>query len=182
MQGLPSHPEVLEILRTEDDGYAFGNVWHSDGSNYAIPPKATMLYALELPPVGGDTMFANMYAAYESLSPGMKALLGKLRAHNAGERKLSFSSQVRSMTAKDSGDVQVSTVHPVVRTHPDTGRKSLSVGHRVSNFEGMTNDESLPLIEFLRRHAIRPEFTCRFQWAGRFAGDLGQSVHPALRS
>lgn len=164
MKGLPSHPEILEILKTEEDGYAFGNVWHTDGSNYAIPPKATMLYAMELPPAGGDTMFANMYQAYETLSPGMQALLRELKALNAGETKLAFTSQIKSMAAKESGDKQVNTVHPVVRTHPDTGRKAFYLGHRAAHFEDMTEAESAPLIAFLRAHAVRPEFTCRFRW------------------
>lgn len=163
VKGLPSHPQILELLRTEEDGYAFGNVWHSDGTNYAIPPKATMLYALELPPAGGDTMFTNMFTAYETLSPGMKALLAPLKAHNAGEQKLAFSSKI-SMAQKDPGEFQVNTIHPVVRTHPDTGRKALYLSHRVERFDGMTKEESAPLIAFLRKHAIRPEFTCRFAW------------------
>lgn len=164
MKGLPAHPEILEILKTEDDGYAFGNVWHTDGSNYAVPPKATMLYAVELPPSGGDTMFANMYDAYETLSPALQALLGDLKALNAGEKKLAFTSEIKSMTPKESGDMQVSAVHPVVRTHPDTGRKALFLGHRVAHFAGMTAAESAPLVTYLRNHAIRPEFTCRLRW------------------
>lgn len=164
MKGLPSHPEILEILKTEKDGYAFGNVWHTDGSNYAIPPKATMLYAVELPPAGGDTMFANMYDAYETLSPGMQALIGGLKALNAGEKKLAFTDKITSMSAKDSGNMQVNTVHPVVRTHPDTGRKALYLGHRVAHVDGMSEAESAPLVAYLRNHAVRPEFTCRFRW------------------
>jgi alpha-ketoglutarate-dependent taurine dioxygenase len=164
MKGLPTHPEILEILKTENDGYAFGNVWHTDGSNYAVPPKATMLYAMELPQAGGDTMFANMYDAYETLSPALQALLGKLKALNAGEGKLASTSEIGSMTSKDAGDMQVNAVHPVVRTHPDTGRKALFLGHRATHFDGMTPAESGPLIAYLRNHSIRPEFTCRFRW------------------
>ena len=163
-KGLPSHPEILEVLRTEKDAVAFGNVWHYDGSNYPAPPKATMLYALELPPAGGDTMFANMYDAYESLSPGMKSLLETLKGLNVGQRELSFFSDLSGMTKKDPGDMVVSTLHPVVRIHPDSDRKSLFVGHRMEHFEGMTPEESAPLTAFLRSHAIRPEFTCRFSW------------------
>jgi taurine dioxygenase len=164
IKGLPTHPEILEILKTENDGYAFGNVWHTDGSNYAVPPKATMLHAIELPPSGGDTMFANMYDAYETLSPALQALLGDLKALNAGEKKLAFTSEIKSMTPKESGDMQVNAVHPVVRTHPDTGRKALFLGHRVAHFAGMTAAESAALVAYLRNHAIRPEFTCRLRW------------------
>jgi taurine dioxygenase len=163
-RGLPSHPEILEVLRTEKDPVAFGNVWHFDGSNYAAPPKATMLYALELPPAGGDTMFANMYDAFDTLSPGMKSLLQTLKGLNVGQRELSFLSDLSGMEKKDPGDMVVSTLHPVVRTHPDSGRKSLFVGHRMEHFDGMTPQESAPLIACLRNHAVRPEFTCRFSW------------------
>ena len=169
-KGLASHPEVLELLRAETDPVAFGNVWHFDGSNYKIPPKATMLYAIELPPAGGDTMFANMYDAYASLSPGMKSLLEPLKGLNVGQRELSFFSGLSKMDQKDPGDMVVTTAHPVVRTHPDSGRKSLFVGHRMESFDGMTPQESAPLIAFLRNHAIRPEFTCRFPWQ---VGSLG---------
>ena len=169
-KGLDTHPEVLEVLRAETDPVAFGNVWHFDGSNYKIPPKATMLYALELPPAGGDTMFANMYAAYETLSDGMKQLLAPLRGMNVGQRELAFFSGLSEMKQKDPGEMVVTTAHPVVRTHPDSGRKSLFVGHRLENFEGMTPEEAVPLVAFLRTHAVRPEFTCRFSWK---PGSLG---------
>lgn len=169
-KGLATHPEILEVLRAETDPIAFGNVWHFDGSNYKIPPKATMLYALELPPVGGDTMFANMYDAYETLSDGMKTLLAPLRGLNVGQRELAFFAGLSEMEQKDPGDMVVTTAHPVVRTHPDSRRKSLFVGHRLEGFESMTPEESAPLIAFLRKHAIRPEFTCRFSWK---PGSLG---------
>ena len=164
MKGLASHPEILEILKTETDGYAFGNVWHSDGSNYAIPPKATMLYAMELPPAGGDTLVANMYAAYEALSDGMKALLAELRGLNVGDQPLAFASKISGMEQQDHKGEQVTSLHPVIRTHPVTGRKSLFVGHRTERFENWTAEESRPLIDFLRAHAVRPEFTCRLDW------------------
>jgi len=169
-EGLPSHPEILEVVRTEQDAIAFGNLWHIDGSNYAIPPKATMLYALEVPPAGGDTMFASMYAAYDALSSGMKAVADTLKGLNVGERQLAFFSGIKSMTQKDPGDMVVSTLHPVARTHPDTGRKSLFVGHRIEKFDGFTPAESAPLIACLRSHALRPEFTCRLGWR---VGSLG---------
>ena len=163
-KGLESHPEILEILRNEQDEVAFGNLWHIDGSNYTIPPKATMLYALEVPPAGGDTMFANMYAAYETLSPGMKAFVDPLKALNVGQRELAFFSGIKSMEQKDPGEMVVSTLHPVARTHPDTGRKSLYVGHRIERFEEFSAEETAPLVAQLRSHALRPEFTCRLRW------------------
>ena len=164
MKGLDSHPEVLEILKTEKDTYAFGNVWHTDSSFTPVPPKATMLYALELPPAGGDTMFANMYAAYDTLSDGMKALLATLRVYNVGHQPLGRFKEVSGMAQKDPGDTQVTAVHPAVRTHPDTGRKALFVSGHTIQFDGLTRDESTPLLGFLKSHAIRPEFTCRHRW------------------
>lgn len=164
MKGLESHPEILEIVKTETDTYAFGNVWHSDGSFSAIPPKATMLYAMELPPAGGDTAFANMYQAYETLSDGMKQLLSTLKVYNVGDKPLDKFSGVSQMSRQDPGDTQVRSVHPAVRTHPDTGRKGLFVGGHTINFDGMTREESEPLITYLRNHAVRPEFTCRLRW------------------
>lgn len=164
MKGLPTHPEILEILKTEKDTYAFGNIWHTDSSFLAIPPKVTMLYSLEVPPVGGDTAFTNMYMAYETLTDGMKALIGGLKAMNVGDQPVARFTELSNMQAADPGKVQVKTIHPVVRTHPDTGRKALYVGGHTIHLEGMTKEESAPLLNYLKQHAITPEFTCRFRW------------------
>lgn len=164
MEGLPSHPEILEILKTETDTYAFGNGWHSDGIFSEIPPKATMLYALEIPQAGGDTIFSNLYAAYDTLSDGMKALLNDKKALNIGETKVSRYTELSKMQRREPVNEQVDTVHPLVRTHPDTGRKSLYISSHTSELDGMTAEESAPLIDYLRGHAIRPEFTCRLRW------------------
>lgn len=169
MKGLPTHPEILEILKTETDTYAFGNAWHSDQSYTAVPAKATMLYAVEVPPVGGDTQFANMYLAYESLSDGMKAMLANLKGLNVGGQTAANWDTLSAMERKDPGKVQVRSVHPIVRTHPDTRRKSLYIGSHTVVFDGMTTEESRPLLNFLKAHAVRPEFTCRFRW---FPGSL----------
>lgn len=164
MKGLPTHPEILEILKTEKDTYAFGNIWHTDSSFLAIPPKVTMLYSLEVPPVGGDTAFTNMYMAYETLSDGMKSLIGGLKGMNVGDQPVARFTELSNMKAADPGKVQVKTIHPVVRTHPDTGRKALYVGGHTIHLEGMTKEESAPLLTYLKQHAITPEFTCRFRW------------------
>jgi taurine dioxygenase len=164
MKGLPTHPEILEILKTEKDTYAFGNIWHTDSSFLAIPPKVTMLYGLEIPPAGGDTAFTNLYMAYETLSDGLKAMLNGLKAMNVGDQPLARFSEIADMKAKDPGKVQVKTLHPVVRTHPDTGRKALYVGGHTVYFEDMTKEESAPLLNYLKNHATKPEFTCRFRW------------------
>jgi len=164
MKGLPTHPEILEILKTEKDTYAFGNVWHTDSSFLSIPPKVTMLHALELPPAGGDTMFADLYSAYDTLSDGMKEMLGPLKALNVGDQPVARFTEIANMSSKDPGKVQVKTVHPIVRTHPDTGRKALYLGGHSVEIDGMTREESTPLLNFLKQHATRPEFTCRFRW------------------
>jgi len=164
MKGLPTHPEILEILKTETDTYAFGNAWHSDQSYTAVPAKATMLYGVELPTAGGDTQFASMYWAYETLSDGLKAMLANLKGVNVGAQPATNWDKLSGMERKDPGKVQVHSVHPIVRTHPDTGRKSLYVGSHTLHFEGMTKEESTPLLNFLKTHATRPEFTCRFRW------------------
>ena len=164
LKGLPTHPEILEILKTETDTYAFGNVWHTDSSFLSIPPKVTMLHALELPPAGGDTMFADLYSAYDTLSDGMKEMLGPLKVLNVGDQPVARFSELAKMASKDPGKVQVKTVHPMVRTHPDTGRKALYLGGHSVEIDGMTRDESAPLLNFLKQHATRPEFTCRFRW------------------
>jgi taurine dioxygenase len=126
-----------------------------------------MLLALEVPPVGGDTLFANMYLAYEALSDGMKRLLDGLVAVSSSAK--ADVSRTREDRIKDSAGEHAREVfeaaHPVVRTHPETGRKALyvNIAHTV-RFDGMTEAESAGLLEFLHQHQVRPEFTCRFSW------------------
>lgn len=164
MKGLPDHPEILEILKTENDTYTFGNNWHTDSSFLAIPPKLTMLHAHELPRAGGDTAFSNLYAAYDTLSDGMKSTLSGLKSMNVGDQPLARFSELANMESQDPGKVQVRTVHPVVRTHPETRRKAIFVGGHTIHFDGMTREESAPFLNFLKQHASRPEFSCRFRW------------------
>jgi len=164
MKGLESHPEILQIVKSETDTYAFGNVWHTDTSFVPVPPKATMLHAIDVPAAGGDTLFANQYQAYDTLSDGMKRLLAPLRALYVGDRPVYRFAEVKGMQQRDPGNEQVHTYHPIVRTHPDSGRKALYLGHHAVEIENMTRAESAPLIDFLNAHATRPEFTCRFRW------------------
>jgi len=144
----------------------FGGIWHSDTVYLDRPPMATMLVAREVPPYGGDTLFANMYAAYEALSPGMQRLLDGVRAVHSSA--LADVSKTREDRIRDRGagdDHEYVAEHPVVRTHPETGRKALyvNVAHTV-RFADMTEDESRPLLRYLFEHSVRPEFTCRFRW------------------
>lgn len=167
-KGLDDFPEITPILKKEGDQFNFGGVWHSDTVYQDTPPMGTMLYAQELPPFGGDTLFANQYLAYESLSDGMKELLGSLRAINvSGKRKVqrSRTHMMDRASAGLTGD-EFEACHPVIRTHPETGRKALyvNVAHTI-RFDGMTEEESTPILEFLFEHQIQPEFTCRFRWS-----------------
>ena len=179
MKGMEQHPEILEILKEEGDTKAFGEVWHTDQMFNPKPAMATMLYAKETPDAGGDTMFTNLYLAYESLSPPMKDMLASVKTWNVGDRAIlaqngPMASAPRAgryvgnknMAAKvrDPGEVKTESTHPLVRTHPETGRKSLYVSSHTVRFDGMTLEESQPLLNFLKDHFVRPEFTCRFRW------------------
>lgn len=168
VKGLDGFPEITPILKREEDRSNFGGVWHSDTVYQKVPPMGTILYALEVPPYGGDTEFANQYLAYETLSAGMKRILEPLRAvHISGKgiaRQTRQDMMSHSATAGLKGDELVSE-HPAIRIHPETGRKALyvNVAH-TTHFAGMTEAESAPILEFLFRHQIKAEFTCRFRW------------------
>ena len=165
-QPLDGHPEILEIVKEPDATDIVGNLWHCDESFLERPALGSILYMIECPPYGGDTMFANQYAAYEALSPGMQEMLSGLRAVFS-DGTLQQRNKGRSLKVHPDAANRPSyeAVHPVVRTHPQTGRKCLFV-HRpyTIRFDGMTEAESKPLLEYLYAHAARPEFTCRFRW------------------
>jgi taurine dioxygenase len=167
LKGLDGFPEIITVAKLEHEKINFGGVWHSDTSYLDIPPMATMLIAREVPPVGGDTLFANQYLAYETLSDGMKRLLNGLVALNASAK--ADVTRTREDRLKDNKNPQARkdyvAEHPAVRTHPETGRKALyvNVAHTV-RFKDMTEEESAPILDFLFRHQTRPEFTCRFHW------------------
>jgi len=167
VDGLPGQPEVIEVKKLEHERVNFGGVWHSDTAYLEEPPMASMLLALEVPPVGGDTLFANMYAAYETLSDGMKRLLAGLKAVNSSavaDVTRTREDRIASNPGKAKGQV-FEAAHPVVRTHPETGRKALYVNcaHTV-RFDGMSVEESAGLLSFLFAHQTKPELTCRFHW------------------
>ena len=167
LQGLEGFPMITEVLKKESEKVNFGGVWHSDTTYQSCPPMATVLHAKELPPLGGDTLFANQYAAYAQLSDGLRSCLETLSGVNvAGKKQVSVT---RSERVRDAGSgvkaEQMCGVHPVVRTHPETGRKSLFINpaHTVS-FDGWTESESSGLLAFLFEHQILPEFQCRLSW------------------
>jgi alpha-ketoglutarate-dependent taurine dioxygenase len=167
VKGLDDVPEIIPVLKLETERVNFGGIWHSDTAYLDVPPMASMLVAREVPAAGGDTEFANMYQAYETLSSGMKRLLDGLVAVNSSAA--ADVSRTREDRLKDSARPdarkEYTAAHPVVRVHPETGRRALyvNVAHTV-RFEGMTEEESAPLLQYLFRHQVRPEFTCRFQW------------------
>jgi taurine dioxygenase len=174
VQGVASHPNVIAVLKeaTEKKISTFGGTWHSDFSFLAEPPAATLLYSVELPPVGGDTIWSSQYLAYEALSGGMKALLDPLRAVHTGwphgtmgpNPDVPVSKSIQMVRNDPTADREV--LHPVVRVHPVTGKKALFVNPvYTQRFEGMTQAESKPILDYLHQHSVRAEFCCRFRWS-----------------
>jgi taurine dioxygenase len=167
VKGLDDFPEIIPVLKLEHEKVNFGGIWHSDTTYLDIPPMASMLVAREVPSAGGDTEFANMYRAYETLSPGMRRMLDGLVAVNSSAA--ADVSRTREDRIKDSARAdakkEYTATHPVVRVHPETGRRALyvNVAHTV-RFEGMTDEESAPILKYLYAHQTRPELTCRFRW------------------
>jgi taurine dioxygenase len=167
VKGLDGYPKIIEVKKLEHERAAFGAIWHSDTAYLARPPMASMLLARELPPFGGDTLFANMVLAFDSLSAGLKKLLEGLKAVNSSAK--ADVTKTREDRIKDSGTEEAkkeyAAEHPVVRTHPETGRKALYVNpaHTV-RFAGWTEEESAPLLGYLFDFQVKPEFTCRFSW------------------
>lgn len=171
MVGLPDTPEVIDIIKTETDTVNFGGSWHSDTAYLPEPALGTVLHAIDVPEYGGDTLFANAAAAYDALTDGMKALLdGVIGVYDSdygygGSRRSALSNLELMNDRYDETSESYLSEHPVIRTHPQTGRKAIYVskGH-TSHFKDMSHEESRPIISYLAEHIVRPEFTCRFQW------------------
>ena len=165
LKGLPECPLITPVIKLEHERNNFGGVWHSDTTYLERPPMASMLYAIEIPPYGGDTLFANQYLAYETLSAGMRETLGRLRGVNTSTKADVTRSREDRLRAAGVESKALAAAHPVARTHPETGRRALYVnaGH-TAHFEGWTEAESAPLLSYLFAHQIKPEFTCRFRW------------------
>jgi taurine dioxygenase len=162
--GSDADPAIVEIRREPGDDRIVGENWHSDATMVAAPPMGSILYGAEIPAYGGDTLFSNLYLAYESLSEGMKRLIAELRAVHS-DRKIAGPRALGRATKQHEDWQEKTALHPVVRTHPESGRKLLFVSERnIVAFEGMTEAESEPLLHYLSEHAHRPEFTCRFRW------------------
>jgi taurine dioxygenase len=167
VEGIDGFPEIIPVVKLEHETVNFGGIWHSDTAYLERPPMGTMLVAREVPPYGGDTLFANQYLAYETLSAGMQRLLDGLVAVNSSAKADVTRTREDRMREAKRADARPEYVaeHPAVRTHPETGRKALyvNVAHTV-RFKDMREEESAPILRFLFAHQVRPEFTCRFAW------------------
>ena len=172
VKGMDDFPEVMRVVKTEADRFNFGGTWHSDVSYHATPPLGSILYALEVPATGGDTLFANQYLAYETLSDGTRDLLEGRRAVHSAEAIYgaagAFDGRYKSgagMAVRETPAAFDESEHPVFRTHPETGRKALYVnGNFTTRLSGMTAEESAPILQRLHAHATIPDFCCRFRW------------------
>ncbi|MDB5942337.1 MAG: TauD/TfdA family dioxygenase [Ramlibacter sp.] len=164
---LDRHPQYHELLMVANEpvveglsnGRYIGQQWHSDLAPSLRPAMGSLLRAVQVPSAGGDTMFTNMYAAYDGLSEGMKKLVADLHGvHVRGRKNVSAEWEANNRR------INPPVAQPVVRVHPETGRKALYIGEAVQTFEAMTQEESRPIIDFLIRHATRPQFGYRHRW------------------
>jgi taurine dioxygenase len=169
-KAVDGYPQIAEVRKEADQKSNIGGAWHTDHSYDQIPAKGSLLYAREIPPVGGDTLFSSMYLAYEALSPGLQRTLEGLKALHSSRH--AFGASARRLAESDLkgriGNPELATqdaVHPVVIVHPETKRKALYVNSSFTvAIEGWSIDESDALLGYLYKHAVRPEFTARFRW------------------
>jgi taurine dioxygenase len=167
VKGMDEYPEVVEVAKRPDEVINFGGLWHTDTSYLEVPPMGSVLYAREVPAVGGDTLFANMYLAYDALSDGMKALLEGLYGVNSADKPDAAVTRVHRIADRpnDASGIITTAAHPIVRTHPETGRKALYCSNaHTTKLDGMSVEESQPLLEYLYAVQQREELQCRFHW------------------
>ena len=164
--GMEGAAEVFELKTEPDAEMAYGSIWHTDLTCNQKPPKGNLLYCVDAPKVGGDTLFSNMYLAFENLSPSLKNILRDLKA----EHRSQFVVHPKERSAikdgqEDQAKISSRYEHPVIIKHPETDANVLYVNRVFTEkFSGMTLEESHPLLEYLFAHAIRPEFTGRVSW------------------
>lgn len=170
LTSLPGQAFVHELRKEPEQVRNFAGVWHTDGTVIERPTLANGLYAVDMPAFGGDTLFVNTCQAYDALSEGMQRLLGNLRLVHAVHED--YYAQLDGMKNRNGSGVLGDRMdHPLVRRHPDTGRKCLYLSpFFASHFLDMTPAESRPLLDFLHSHALRPEFQFRYRWR---SGDFG---------
>lgn len=171
---LSDNPEIVIVSREPTDKFVFGNDWHADVTYTKVPSLGSMLYALEVPEFGGDTLFSNLYIAYETLSDAMKEMLDGLRGlHTAGTifgkdgayMANAYTDRQQGTKIRYHETSEEIVAHPIIREHPETGRKGVFVCSIFTiGIEGMTEEESRPILNFLFEHSTRPDFTSRFRW------------------
>ena len=171
LSGLEDYPDVVPIVKeaNEKSQHTFGSGWHTDFTFQKKPPARTLLYALDVPPKGGDTLFANLQDAYESLSTGMQESLSRLRALHSSIRSYgpnaSLKNHLENMTITNEKEEPGFESHPVIRKHPVTGKPSLWINPTYTiRFDGMTDQESQPLLDYLNDLITEARFTCRVNW------------------
>jgi taurine dioxygenase len=172
LTGLPGYPQVTEVLKRETEKVNFGGVWHTDTIYQTHPPMATLLYALEIPPCGGDTLFASQYASLQSLSDALLGTLSGMTAISRAGNKAVAATRAARIEEQGTGVAAeaLSAEHPVIRVHPETGKHSLYVSPaHTTQFVGWQEDESHDLLRCLFHAQIQPEWSCRHQWR---VGDL----------
>jgi taurine dioxygenase len=190
LESMEGHPGVVRVVReAHEGGINFGGQWHSDWSFQPEPPAFTLLWSLEVPPQGGDTMWSNQELAFDTLSDGLKSTLGTLDVvHSAGwaysaDGILARTAKGRTMRINTTDDALAEHTHPAAPTHPETGRRTLFVNPTYSvRFDGWTQAESAPLLQHLHAHSTRDAFTCRFRWTANTLAiwDNRSTQHNAL--
>ena len=172
LEGLEGNPEIMTVKKEPHETINFANGWHTDSTYQSNPSFASILYAVTVPDFGGDTLFANMYLAYETLSPGMRDMLDGLTAQHSFSGRQGLGGSGREQDFKysnnnleDDPTINTTVEHPVVLVNPQTSRKSLYVNSMfTTTFKNMTIEESAPLLDYLFQFCVRPELTCRFRW------------------
>lgn len=190
LEPMPDHPGVVRVVKeANENGFNFGGAWHSDWSFQPEPPAFTLLWSVDVPPQGGDTMWSNQQLAYETLSDGLRATLDQLDVvHSAGwaysaDGVLARSAQGRSMQINTTDDALAEHVHPAVLTHPESGARALFVNPTYTvRFHGWSVADSAPLLQHLYAHSTRDAFTCRFRWTANTLAiwDNRSTQHNAL--
>lgn len=164
---VEGYPKIAEVRKEPEQEKNIGRFWHTDHSYDQIPAMASVLYAKEVPDVGGDTLFASMHLAHDALSEGMRETLYLLKAHHSSRHVFGKSREERKGDdrIRNPEEATQDALHPVIICHPDTGRRALYVNRSFTvRIDGWTEQESKHLLEFLYDHAANPEFTCRFRW------------------
>ncbi|MFT5658644.1 MAG: taurine dioxygenase [Gammaproteobacteria bacterium] len=170
-QAVDGYPEIAEVRKEPHQKSNIGSSWHTDHSYDQVPAMGSILYARTVPKLGGDTLFSSMYAAYDHLSDGMKKTLLDLRAEHSSRHAFGEAAYA-NMDMDDingrlgnTADATQDATHPVIIKNPLSGKPALYVnGDFTLKFEGWSQPESQPLLDYLYQHARQNEFTCRFQW------------------